>query len=223
MKKMNCLSESLITTPATPSADNSAHSSASHSVARSIRNSLVTATALLTAALTLVAPAAARADIVFFPGLGYTTQTEKVGGTKTTDTKLIDGDGRLGWVSMSSGLYIGGMYKYEDGSGLDTKIKATSIGPSVGFISGGLAIVGTYFLQGTRDVTTSGVETQYKKGTGFQVDLAYMAGVSQSIFVGPQISYRSIKYTQSTSAGVTSDAQYELDTVQPTLAFLFKF
>ena len=178
-------------------------------------------TALVT--LTFAAPRA-RAEFVLFPGLGYTTQTVKSNGTKTVDTKLISADGRLGYLSMGSGLYIGGMYKFESGTGDSTTVKAVSTGASLGFVMSGFSLIGTYFLQGTRDVTTAGVDKQYKKGTGFQVDAAFMAAFSEGFFVGPQISYRSIKYAESSTLGVTDTSEnYQLDTIQPTLAFLIKF
>ena len=173
--------------------------------------------------LTFAAPLA-RAEFVLFPGLGYTTQTVKSNGTKTVDTKLVSADGRLGYMAMGSGLYIGGMYKYESGTGDSTTVKAVSTGASLGFVKSGFSLIGTYFLQGTRDVTTAGVEKQYKKATGFQVDVAFMAAFSEAFFVGPQISYRSMKYAESSTLGVTNTSEnYQLDTIQPTLAFLLKF
>ena len=186
----------------------------------SIRNSAF----LTTLMIVMFAAPRARAEFVLFPGLGYTTQTVKSNGTKTVDTKLISADGRLGYMSMGSGFYIGGMYKYESGTGDSTSVKAVSTGASLGFVMSGFSLIGTYFLQGTRDVTTAGVDKQYKKGTGFQVDAAFMAAFSEGFFVGPQISYRSIKYAESSTLGVTNTSEnYQLDTIQPTLAFLIKF
>ncbi len=178
--------------------------------------------------LTLCLGATAQAEIVFSPTGTYSSNkvADTVGGTANTitETSAQTIDFRLGLV-FSTGAWVGGLYKMENASlGSSANYTGTAYGPSLGFLLNGLNLIGTYFLGANRSYNNSGTVTQYTPGTGYQIDLGYYFAVTKGFGLGPQLSYKNIKYTQTQigAAPATPDTR-EVTSVDPYVAIFFIF
>ncbi|MCJ8275294.1 MAG: hypothetical protein MJK18_00495 [Bdellovibrionales bacterium] len=86
------------------------------------------------------------------------------------------------------------------------KTERTNIGLTFGYVRWGWTALATYLpysiqtLEGTADIS------EYSKGTGVQVDLAYHLRLSRWFSVGPMMSYRYINYDQAENATTSVNA-----------------
>ena len=106
----------------------------------------------------------------------------------TVDSAKFDAtlmDVTVGYI-RSKGLYLGGIYS----SGTVGDDKSSNMGLSLGYIKNNWDLMIHAFLTGT--YTSGG--TEYSEGTGSQFDIGYMFKTGTSIFVGFQISSRSMTY-----------------------------
>lgn len=168
----------------------------------------------------------ARAGLAFSPAVNYTTQkeTDQSGILGHSDSKVMIIDFRLGYVFPENGLFLGGMYKLENSTYSNGDMKGFAVGPSLGYVNGGFSFIATYHFMGERKYTFSGVEAKFTDGKGYQFDLAWAPEVSPNFGLGPQLTYRTIKYAQSQNgtAAATSNS-YEVTTIAPAFVFWFKF
>ncbi|OYZ13482.1 MAG: hypothetical protein B7Y39_17550 [Bdellovibrio sp. 28-41-41] len=118
------------------------------------------------------------------------TESTTSGVTGTSESSSTVYDISLGNV-MGSGLYLGALYSSQnDKSDSSTTTTATAMGASVGFIGdSGFNIIASYILSATN--------ADYKKGTGYQIDLGWRHFLSSSFYMGTKISMRSVKYTEN--------------------------
>jgi hypothetical protein len=185
---------------------------------------ILTLTAFLVTAGSLLVPERARADILFAPALSYSTETQKVNGGTSVDNRLIVADFKLGYLFAENGLYLGGMYKYEDGSFLGGSVKANAIGASIGYVGAAFSLIATYHFLGERKVSSGGTDTKYTGVSGYQFDAAYVMPVSGGFSLGPQLTYRSTAYSKTQVGGSPQTSnKFEISNVQPGFAFFFKF
>lgn len=96
-------------------------------------------------------------------------------------------------TEISDGIFVGGIYdsRTDDSSG--SKTERTGYGGTIGYHSNGLFIDGNIFLSSA--IKTAG-GTKLEGGTGFGIDLGRNFDVMSNLFLGLQISYRSISYTK---------------------------
>lgn len=170
--------------------------------------------------------AVARASIVFHPGVTYTTSkvSDQTGAVGDSDAHALTLDARLGTVFETNGLFLGGMYKLEDGGSTGTDLKGFMTGPSVGYAQNNLVFIFTYFLAGERKTTAGGIENKYSQGRGYQFDFSYLALFSQNFSLGPQLTYRTTKFEKSQiGAAAETSNSLENSTFSPGLAFWFAF
>ena len=169
----------------------------------------------------------AEASILFGPAVRYQTlkttdQTTFAGGSH--DKKVLAADGHLGVLIEGTPLYIGGLYTYESSNTDNDKMTGSNYGPTIGYFSGAFSVLGTYIMAGDRTYTVSNVESKLSNGLGYRVDIAYVAGLFSNVGVGPQITYRSIKYSKSQAgAAAQADNSFEETSIDPALVFWFRF
>ena len=168
----------------------------------------------------------AHASILFGPSIGYwsTKTTDQTGFLSTTNSSTLSADGKLGLLIEGTIFYIGGMYSYQSDSTDAVKMTGGYYGPSLGIFNGAFALIGTYILNGDRTYKQSGADYKLSNATGFRVDMSYVAGLTGSIGIGPQLTYRDIKYAKSTApnAAETSNS-YQESGVYPSIVFWFRW
>jgi hypothetical protein len=180
--------------------------------------------------LTLIAVAlltsTAHASILFGPSVSYTTskvndQTGFAGGNSNSN-ELI-GEAKLGVLIEGTVLYFGGLYSYQSTSG-DSKVAGSYYGPSLGLFDGAFALIGTYVLGGGRTYTVTGGEAKLAEATGYRVDMSYVAGIGSAMGIGPQLTYRDIKYAKSQGVGgVETSNSYQESGFYPSIILWFRF
>jgi hypothetical protein len=189
------------------------------------RFALLLIPALGTVSITFAA-SVSQASILFGPSFSYTTskvndQTGFAGGNSNSNQLL--GEGKLGILIEGTVLYIGGLYSYQTTSG-DTKVTGNYYGPSIGLFDGAFALIGTYVLGGGRSYTLTGGEAKLNEASGYRVDMSYVAGIGSAIGVGPQLTYRDIKFAKSTPVGGTEASNpYQESGFYPSIVFWFRF
>lgn len=160
--------------------------------------------------------ATAQAEIVFAPGISYSTIKSQTNGATTTDGKTVSYDLKVGYVHPS-GLYLGGMYaitKFDDNGGY-------AAGPTLGYshYSGFYALF-TYFLTAQQNTASN---SKLTSGMGPQIDLGWVFPITSVFFIGPQISYRSIGYDKLESSGVSASTDQSLSQIMPFVSLWFRF
>ena len=144
--------------------------------------------------------------------LSYKSEASVNGTTSSGESSTTYYDITLGYM-LSSNLMVGGIYatkNYKDSSGatISTSTSANALGATLGYVfENGAYLNGTYFLSATDD--------QYKKGSGFGLDLGWRTFTSGSFFIGGKLSYRSLKYTENTAI-----SGFESQTNTSTLPYL---
>ena len=176
-------------------------------------------------AAALVAPKA-EASILIFPAARYESlkSSDTTGLVGNGDSRVLSADGRLGLVFDTAGIYLGGLYRYEDSMSGANKAKGTGYGASAGIVARQFAIIGTYILDAERTYSSGTVESKVSQGKGMQIDVMYVAGVTATFGIGPQLTYRDIKFARSTpSGGVENENTYQEKTIEPGIVFWWRF
>lgn len=115
--------------------------------------------------------------------IGMSTRTVDTGsGESEYEATFID---LTQGLTQSNGLYLGGLY----GTGSGTN-SYTHFGASIGFVGSEWQLMGHYLLNG--DYTLG--STDYKDGTGTQIDIGHITKLSNSFHLGVQMSTRSMTY-----------------------------
>lgn len=145
-----------------------------------------------------------------------TSKTESVTGGVTTSGESSTSIYDLSFGSaMSSGLYIGALYSTRSDKSGSTTTTGSAMGPSIGFIGdSGFNIIATYILSST--------DGDYKKGSGYQIDLGWRSFLSSSFYLGTKLSVRSIKYTENTTLSSAFDS-ITFNTTTPYVVLGFGF
>jgi hypothetical protein len=136
------------------------------------------------------------------------TETVTSGTTSTSESSSTVYDISLG-NTMGSGLYLGLLYSGQSDKNGSISTTASAMGASVGYIgSSGFSLIAHYILSATNG--------DFKKGTGYQIDLGWRAFLSSSFFMGTKISMRSLKYTENE----TLSSAFESVTYTTTIPYL---
>ena len=150
------------------------------------------------------------------------TQKTELDGTAVLDMKSTLMDINLGY-QMSNGLYLGALYVTDSGEISTLKSTVTGLGVSVGYMKSGWFVHGHYILSSEFDQDTSTAD-KWKKGTGIQTDLGYMAPISGVFYLGIQLTYRALEYKTFESSGVDiTTSTYKLTDMTPKLRLTFIF
>jgi hypothetical protein len=92
--------------------------------------------------------------------------------------------------SRAKGFYLGGIYG--SGSGTDSY---SHMGVSMGYVINGWDFMAHYLLGGTYKMTSA----DYKDGTGSQIDVGYLFKTGIPLYVGIQVTSRSMTYKSKTT------------------------
>jgi hypothetical protein len=172
-------------------------------------------------------PARSMASINFSPAFSYETyktSTNTSGPMGTSDSKMLSIDARLGYVFDENGLYLGAMYRHENDSYISGEMSGSAYGPSAGYVKSGFSFIVTYQFSADRKYTFNGVESKLTQGHGVQVDLGYAPEISPGFGLGPQLTYRSIRYDKlQVGSGAEVSTADELTTLDPVFVVWFKF
>jgi len=158
----------------------------------------------------------AQADILFAPSFTYMKYDteDQTGSSEDTRTGY---DLRLGRFDKG-GLLLGVTYSIYDKDSGGSKVTQKSLGPTIGYkYRNGFYGMLTYFLQSEYD---SGVGNKLKKGMGPQIDIGWMFNLSETVYLGPTISYRSIKYKEDENG---ADADTTVTQLTPYVSLWFRF
>jgi hypothetical protein len=110
--------------------------------------------------------------------------------------------------------YIGIMQSSRSSKSGSDVTKFSAVGGSLGyFLDGGFFIMAHYLAQASLG--------SYKEGTGQQIDLGFISGISSSFFLGAEISHRSITYKEN--ASITNFESYNLAEILPLFSVGFIF
>lgn len=161
----------------------------------------------------------ASAAFLFSPSVSYSSKSRTDENGTRSEVKTTHIDFRFGYLS-EFGLYLGGLYSLQDQE-IFQGSSDSYMGPSVGYWWQGLFVVATYHLFGERDLTAGGVK--YSRGSGLQIDLSYAVPVADNVFLGPQLSYQSLRFRDRQVNGVSEGTSYKLTDITPyfNLTFLF--
>lgn len=134
---------------------------------------------------------------------------------------------------LDTGVYIGGTYTWmqeetkTDTSGTVTETKSThnGYGPTLGFVSSNLYILGTYLISPVHVTGTDSAKDTYSTGTGYQVDLGYMFGFTSNFAMGPQLTYYHAEFKKKKdSIGNETDLSGSfVSDIRPMIAFALMF
>jgi hypothetical protein len=111
--------------------------------------------------------------------------------------------------AMGSGVYFGLLYSTKSFKDTDSSSSASAMGPSIGYIGErGFSIVATYILSAT--------DADYKKGTGYQIDLGYRSYLAPNFYMGAKFAMKSVKFTENE----TLSSSFESLTYNTTIPYL---
>lgn len=173
-------------------------------------------------ATAVLVPAQSFASFALPLSLGYTSSSVK-SGSVTSTTSTMGGTLTFGYLFDTAPLFLGAGYTYFNTGGNVEAAKGTTTayGATVGMMTENLHLLFTYIISSQIDYTGTGFSgTGYKKGSGFDLKIAYLMGLGGNFSLGPQIVYSSIKYTE-TATGITAD--YTQEVIQPQIAMNVKF
>jgi hypothetical protein len=181
---------------------------------------------MVAAGVFFAAGSSALAQVVFDPAVRHTKikVTDASGVQGSIDTRQTVFDLKLGYLLAPHGVLVGGMYKIENANFRGGDSRGYAIGPVVGWTDGRFLVAGTVFLTGERKLTTGGVETKYSSLAGYQLDLAYTCAITTSFGLGPQLTYRSVKFGK-TAVGSAAESGQSLEETEmiPAIALHFAF
>lgn len=167
---------------------------------------------------------AAQAAILFTPSLSFVEQkaddTTDANPESNANMTLIDL--RLGYT-FDFGLYIGGLYSIHDQALLTSGEDSSDsyFGPSVGYYYKGLLVVFSYYLYGEKDLANGSGKMQGVNG--YQLDVGYSVPVTDTIHVGPQLTYHTIKFDEISSGVGSNTINYEFSGISPYFNVTFIF
>lgn len=175
----------------------------------------------------------ASADLAFSPTFSYEEISVKDNNEANvgSSTRVTRVDFRLGYI-MPGGLYLGGLYGIENGSGTEsgtnTNMSANRYGVSLGFVMGSFNLIGHYFLKGEFTSKVGDTEYKYTDGSGTQLDLGWNFMIANTIGFGPQVTYRNLTYakrTRTAANGTITEGSnsYVRTEIEPRIAFWFLF
>ena len=160
-------------------------------------------------------------SIILSANAGVYNTKDDTAGVVNNDTQVSVADGTLGYV-FSSGIYLGGIYGTATTStkGAATKPETSFSGGSLGYFSkGGFIFQGHYIA--SAEIKKATATTNKVEGTGSQFDVGFIKNLWGPIFVGGQISTRTIEYKKLDTGGVKTLSKHTVTETFPELKLCF--
>ena len=106
------------------------------------------------------------------------------------------------------GFTFGLLYGVEsqDINGGGPKTDRTNIGLTFGYIKWGWTALASYLPYSVQTLSGTADISEYSKGSGVQLDMAYHFRLGRYFSIGPQITFKSINYKEGESVATGSDA-----------------
>lgn len=167
----------------------------------------------------LIFPTVGHADYIFAPSL--TVSSPDVSGG-TDNTQLSSIDAKFGYT-FDYGLYVGALYALGKEKNSQTGVDATSFvfGPSVGFNMWNVYAITTYHIFGERDLSAGGIK--YANATGVQVDLGYVFSLTNTVSLGPQVTYRDVRFNDKQVQGLSEADSFQWTGITPYISLWLNF
>lgn len=183
----------VVATPAKPS---SATGDAAASAVSAVALSEVSADASITAEdeTPMIADLRMKPGVLTNFGITYFGRKLEEAGV-SDEFNTIVGELRAGY-NFNFGLFAGATAHYDTGKAAGQTVATYYGGPTIGYSSSmtGIFVAATYHLIGKQDLDALG---EYDKVSGLQIDVAYPMMLTESLKFGPQLSYRSMKSSDS--------------------------
>lgn len=121
---------------------------------------------------------------------------------------------------MGSGLYLGGIYGVVGEDDGTNDVSSNYLGVSIGYRSSGWQLTAHYFLTAEDELSAT---SQLTGGSGIGVDLAYLWSINTTFAIGPQLTYRSFKYTKYETGGSETTVDVTQSYSLPYIVFALAF
>ncbi len=125
---------------------------------------------------------------------------------------------RLGSTHIE-GMYLGSIYETSIENKNSNELEQKNLGLSAGFTEGGCYIIYHHFLKAKKNEDSV---IEYK-GSGYGFDFGWHFKISDYFSIGPQLSYRKFKFTESEQAGVNQEIGIEDSYYVPMLSIGISF
>jgi len=150
--------------------------------------------------------------ITSFAATGFSGTNIASSSYYSSDRKTLSA--RLG-STHSEGMYLGWLYESSLDDRNNQQLKHKSFAGSIGLTSEGCYILYHYIFKTRKDENQS---MQYR-GKGYAFDFGWHFKVTKYISIGPQLSYRKFKYTESVAQGLKQGIGTEESYTIPMLSF----
>lgn len=172
----------------------------------------------------LVPNMAVASGLAFNPSISmYRNDNDTVKAAGVNGRSMTQIELRLGYdfdLAQNFSLFAGGFYSL----GSDKFLEHTNgwnLGPMVGAQLMGVYVLAAYILTGESDMASGGLK--YSGTTGYQGTIGYRAEITEGIFLGPEITFRSTEYENREVQGIVNPGDRSDTHVLPSIAVYFKF
>ena len=135
----------------------------------------------------------------------------------TSQSKITDTDLRLIRVDKKFG--IGGIYSISSNDSSDSN--RTSLGLSAGYYSEKDFYLNAHYFFSSKYKFNG--NSEYTKGTGYEIDLGFLSKVTSSFYVGLMVAHKSFSYSEVSVSGVTSSTSASHRELIPMFTFAVVF
>ncbi|MBK7842152.1 MAG: hypothetical protein IPJ71_00435 [Bdellovibrionales bacterium] len=122
--------------------------------------------------------------------------------------------------TMASGLYFGGIYGVVGEDDGTNDVSDNYLGVSIGYRSSGWQLTAHYFLSAEDEQSAT---SQLTGGSGIGIDLAYLWSINTTFAIGPQLTYRNLKYTKYETGGSETTVDVTNSYSLPYIVFALNF
>jgi hypothetical protein len=152
---------------------------------------------------------------------GMYNSKDETAGTVNNDLQVSTAEGNIGYV-FSSGIYLGGIYGTGTTkvNGAATKPETTFSGASLGYYTPGGFVFQGHFITNA-EIKKATATTNRIEGSGSQFDIGFIKNLYGPIFVGAQLSSRSIEYKKLDTSGVKTESKHTVTETFPELRIAF--
>jgi hypothetical protein len=167
-------------------------------------------------------------DETFFPKLTDSNDTGSFPDSRVASETGFGLDSRttIGYI-LDGAWFFGGTYNTYSistsrsnvsggDSGRNEKFQNTQMGPTIGWVTGNLRFMGTYFISGekvddVKDSDDTGLightKITNKDVTGMQLLVGYAFPITSNFSIGPSIIYRTLQYRKQAKINYLSPAE----------------
>ena len=152
-----------------------------------------------------------------------------------SETKAWLADFRFGY-QFSGNWHVSAMYFYDQETivadnfpinGVNTRSESNRNGYAlgIGYNRNGLYGVAHFILGASWEIDENSAQASFTDGMGYQIDFGMHFALTNSFFIGPRLSYRSVVYSTAKGSAPTASASNDLKkaSLEPYFALWFEF